>query len=66
MNSNVTLRLNQVLPANLTHAFFNNETFDETDLTLLGPDGGWVFGRHNDFYGEPICNTMTAKYPVKL
>ena len=66
MNSNVTLRLNQVLPANLTHAFFNVETFDETDLTLLGPDGGWVFGRHNDFYGEPICYTMTAKYPVKL
>ena len=55
-----------MLPANLTHAFFNVETFDETDLTLLGPDGGWVFGRHNDFYGEPICYTMTAKYPVKL
>ena len=48
---NVIVTSLQVLPANLTHAFFNLETYDETDLSLLGPDGGWVFGRYKDFYG---------------
>ena len=47
-----------MLPANLTHAFFNMETFDETDLGLLGPDGGWVFGRHDEFYGAQLFNSL--------
>lgn len=51
-----------VLPANLTHAFFNLDTYDESDITLLGPDGGWVFGRYQDFYGEPIKSKASCTY----